>query len=64
MSLNQLAEASTCSPPLTFDTASVVISISCLIGILWAFINFRLVKKVDVGLGVGGEDGTVISMTS
>lgn len=63
MSLDQLTSQSTCVPPLTFDIASVIICISCALGIVWAFINFRLVKKIDVGLGAA-EDGTVISMTS
>lgn len=49
-----IADGATCIAPLTFDAAASIIGVCCFVGLIWALINFRLVKKVDVGLGVSG----------
>lgn len=59
-----LGEASTCSAPLSFAGASAVIIVFCVLGLIWALINYRLVKKIDVGLGVGGEHGAIVDLSS
>ena len=41
-----------------------MIIVFCVLGIIWAFINYRLVKKIDVGLGVGGEHGAIVDLSS
>ena len=36
----------------------------CVLGLIWALINYRLVKRIDVGLGVGGEHGAIVDLSS
>lgn len=54
----------TCRAPLDFGGSAALIIVCCVIGIIWAIINYRLVKKIDVGLGVGGEHGAIIDISS
>ena len=55
--------ADSCRAPLTFAGASSMIIVFCVLGIIWALINYRLVKKIDVGLGVGGEHGAIVDLS-
>lgn len=41
-----------------------MIIVFCVLGLIWALINYRLVKRIDVGLGVGGEHGAIVDLSS
>lgn len=62
--LRLLEEAEACRAPLTFSGATSLIIVSCVLGLIWAIINFHLVKKIDVGLGVGGEHGAIVDLST
>ena len=53
-----------CTPPLLFNMVTPLIGVCCLLGLIWAFYNFKLVKKIDVSLGVDSEDGSIISIST
>ena len=63
-SIRFLTEAESCRAPLDFAGASAMIIVFCVIGLIWAIFNYRLVKKIDVGLGVGGEHGAIVDLSS
>lgn len=37
-----------CQAPLSFPAASLIISICCALGIVWALYNYKLVKKIHI----------------
>lgn len=38
----------TCSAPVSFDAVIGIVVSCCLVGLLWALHNYRLVKEIDV----------------
>lgn len=46
--------ASGCRAPLTFGGAIAMVVIFSVAGIIWSIINYRLVKRIDIGLGTNG----------
>jgi len=59
--LGQLSEGTpSCEAPLTFGSVTVVVIISCVLGLLWAAFNFMSVKKIDVEKGDDGESDSLI----
>jgi hypothetical protein len=59
--LSQLsADAPVCEPPFTFGTVTIVVIISCVLGLLWAAFNFMSVRKIDVERGEDGESDSLI----
>lgn len=38
----------TCSAPASFDAVIGIVVSCCLVGLLWALHNYRLVKEIDV----------------
>jgi hypothetical protein len=47
--LAQLSEAApVCEPPLSFGSVTILVIISCVLGLLWAAFNFMSVKKINV----------------
>lgn len=54
------AAASSCRGILDFKTEFLIIIGCCLLGLIWAFYNMRLVQNINVQTGVTGyEDGHV-----
>lgn len=51
---NLAVESETCEAPFTFGSVTVVVIISCVLGLIWAAFNFVLVKKINVA---NEEDG-------
>lgn len=39
---------STCSAPVSFQGVIGIVVASCVLGLLWALHNYRLVKEIDV----------------
>jgi hypothetical protein len=54
--VRQLADADiSCEAPLDFGSVTILVIISCILGLVWAAYNFVLVRKIDVEKG---NDGT------
>jgi hypothetical protein len=47
--------SSACQSILSFPWEIIIITILCLIGIIWAVINFLLVEKISVQKGLVGD---------
>ncbi len=59
--VTQLAEANTnCEAPLSFSGVTILVIISCVLGLIWAAVNFISVKKIDVAGGNDGEEDSLI----
>lgn len=40
--------APVCEPPLSFSSVTILVIISCVLGLLWAAFNFMSVIKINV----------------
>lgn len=49
-----------CEAPLSFGTVTILVIISCGLGLLWAGFNFMSVKKIDVAKEDDGEHDSLI----
>jgi hypothetical protein len=49
------ADGPICEAPLSFGNVTIIVIISCVLGVLWAAYNFILVRKIDVEKGIDGE---------
>ena len=59
--VQQLAvDDSTCEAPLDFGTVTIIVIISCALGLIWAAYNFFLVRKINVERGEDGETDSLI----
>lgn len=53
--LAQLSDGTpSCEPSLSFGSVTILVIISCVLGLVWAAFNFMSVRKINVQ---GGEDG-------
>lgn len=50
------AAASSCRGILDFKTEFLIIIGCCLLGLIWAFYNMRLVQNINVQTGVTGYE--------
>ena len=49
-----------CFGPFDFSTATIIIIICCVLGLLWSFVNIYLVNKIDVQNGNDGESDSLV----
>jgi hypothetical protein len=48
------ADVEACQAPLSFGSVTIIVIVSCVLGLAWAAVNFMSVKKINVETG---EDG-------
>jgi len=54
LSLLDPAPEAACYGPFDFSTATIIIIVCCILGLLWSFVNIYLVNKIDVEKGTDG----------
>jgi hypothetical protein len=50
----------TCEASLDFGTVTLIVIITCVLGLIWAAYNFYLVRKINVERGEDGESDSLI----
>ena len=53
------ADAS-CEASLSFGAVTIIVIISCVLGLAWAAVNFLSVTKINVETGEDGESDSLI----
>lgn len=53
------ADAS-CEAPLSFGAVTIIVIVSCVLGLAWAAVNFLSVTKINVETGEDGESDSLI----
>lgn len=43
-----------CAAPMDFTTVTIIVIVSCVLGLLWALFNVIQVNKIDVARGIDG----------
>lgn len=54
------ADNGACEAPLSFGAVTIIVIVSCVLGLAWAAVNFLSVKKINVETGEGGESDSLI----
>jgi hypothetical protein len=49
-----------CEPPLTIGSVTILVIISCVLGLLWAAFNFMSVRKINVESDQDAESDSLI----
>ena len=63
--LAQLSEgAPSCEATLSFGSVTILVIISCVLGLVWAAFNFMSVRKIDVERGEDGESDSLIGVVT
>ena len=44
----QTSDQDSCTAPLSFDGSTSIIIVFCALGLIWAFFNFTLVRKINL----------------
>lgn len=63
--VESLSEGNTnCEAPLSFGNVTIIVIVSCVLGLLWALFNFICVKKIDLESQDDGEHNSLIGAVS